>query len=315
MPVATTRLDQFRLFYNHTIQPELMRLERVRLRLVVFAALSVLFMAAMFAMSFYLNILAVTLILSFPAGVAFVYLVYKLDEFRRNFKPRVVRLILDFIDDGPNFDDNNPLMYHAARFIPKEGFFASRIFDTPAHVYKGEDLVEGKVGEMYFELCELRVGEISVVLNRINSVFHGVFLHAIFNEPTIGDIMVWPRSRLQFLTNSIRAFTFEGGKNKDDEILNEGFRQTFMTYATEDTHVAGILSPPMQEALLEYTIATKKDIFIAFHNKDIYLALSEEKDLLEPFLFKSNLSFDRIREFFEDIHSLLHLVEVFDQTH
>lgn len=313
--VATTRLDEFRLFYNHTIQPELMRLERKRLRLVVFAALCVLFMAGMFTMSFYLNILIVTLILSAPVAFTFVYLVYRLDAFRRSFKPRVVRLILDFIDDGPNFDDNNPLVYNAGGFISKERFLGSRLFDTPAHEYKGEDLVEGKVGEMYFELCELRVGEISVVLNRINSVFHGVFLHSVFNEPTIGDIMVWPRSRVQFLTNSIRSFTFEGGKNKDDEILNEGFRQTFMTYATEDTHVAGILSPPMQEALLEYTLTTKKDIFIAFHNKDIYLALSEEKDLLEPYLFKSNLNFDRIREFFEDIHSLLHLVEVFDQTH
>lgn len=308
------RLEEFRLFYNNTIQPELTRLERMRLQLVGLLAISVLLMSAVLAMEFYLNLLFVTLMLAVPLGLYIVYLFARIDEFRRAFKPRVVRLILDFIDDGLNFDQQNPLKYDYKGFLPKERFLASRIFDTKAQEYRGEDKIEGKVGEMFFELCELRVGEMSVLRSRINKVFSGVFVHSLFNEPTDGEIIVWPRSRLQFLTQSIRAFTFKGGKNKDSEILNEEFRGIFMTYATEDTHVAGTLTPPMQQALVNYVKEHKKELYISFLGRDIYLGLSEDKDMLEPFILQSNLSFDRVREFFEDIHNMLYLVEVFDQS-
>ncbi len=308
------RLEEFRLFYNNTIQPELTRLERMRLQLVGLLAISVLLMSAVIAMEFYLNLLFVTLMLAVPLGLYIVYLFARIDEFRRAFKPRVVRLILDFIDDGLNFDQQNPLKYDYKGFLPKEQFLASRIFDTKAQEYRGEDKIEGKVGEMFFELCELRVGEMSVLRSRINKVFSGVFVHSLFNEPTDGEIIVWPRSRLQFLTQSIRAFTFKGGKNKDSEILNEEFRRIFMTYATEDTHVAGTLTPPMQQALVNYVKDHKKELYISFLGRDIYLGLSEDKDMLEPFILQSNLSFDRVREFFEDIHNMLYLVEVFDQS-
>jgi hypothetical protein len=34
--MALKRLEEFRLYYNQTIQPELLRMERERLRMVVF---------------------------------------------------------------------------------------------------------------------------------------------------------------------------------------------------------------------------------------------------------------------------------------
>ncbi len=307
------RLKEFRLFYNQTIAPELLRLERERMRLVSLLAVSVFILGVVFAFEFYLNILALTLILSIPTGIFVVYLITRIDEFRRKFKPKVVRLILDFIDDGLNFDPENPLQYDYKGFISRETFFASRLFDTPAQEFTGEDRIEGKVGEMFFELSELRVGEISVLRSHVNAVFNGVFLHSVFNEPTSGELIVWPRRRLQFLTRSIRAFTFKGGKNKDKEILHEPFREMFMTYAKEDTPVHHILTQPMQEALANFVHDTGKELYFSILDNDIYIGLWNEKDLLEPYILRSNLSFERVREFFDDIHSLLYLVEVFDQ--
>lgn len=313
--MALKRLEEFRLYYNQTIQPELLRMERERLRMVAFMAASLALIAGVIVLELYIDVMVLTLMLSIPLGIYVFFLWRRMEDFRNRFKPRIVRLILDFIDDGLNFDPSNPLIYSPEGYIDKERFTASRLFDTPAHEYKGEDKIEGKVGEMFFQLSELRVGEISILRNRLNAVFNGVFLHAVFNEPTIGAIAVWPRSRQQFLTNSVRSFTFEGGMSKDDEILNPDFKRIFMTYATEDTPVAHILSPPMQTALVEFTKTHHKDLYISFLNRDIHVGLWEDKDLLEPYILRSNLSFDRIREFFEDIHSLLHLVEVFDQTH
>lgn len=93
------------------------------------------------------------------------------------------------------------------------------------------------------------------------------------------------------------------------------FRETFLVYATEDTHVISILPEPMQEAILDFCAASKKDIYFSVHGREIYVGVSEPKDQLEPFILRSNMSFELVKEFFENITLLLKIVEVFDQTH
>ena len=45
------------------------------------------------------------------------------------------------------------------------------------------------------------------------------------------------------------------------------------------------------------------------------LKSAEEKDILEPYILRSNLSFELVREFFEAVNLLLQIVEEFDKTH
>ena len=168
---------------------------------------------------------------------------------------------------------------------------------------------------MDFELCELDVREVSAVSNKLQEIFKGVFLHAVFNEETVGEIILWPRHKRQFLTRSIKAFTWKGGHNADHEILNESFREKFMVYATEDTHVVSILSDAMQEAIVHYIEKNNKDIYIAFLDKQIYAGITSEKDILEPNIFSSNLSFALVKEFYDDIEIALRIVQDFAQTH
>ena len=93
------------------------------------------------------------------------------------------------------------------------------------------------------------------------------------------------------------------------------FRKNFIVYATEGTHVEGILSEPMQEALVDYVEVTGKDIYISFLDRHIFAAISEERDLLEPSIFSSNIHFELIREFYVDIMLIVKIIEDFDQTH
>ncbi len=306
--------DDFRRYFNTTIAPELMRQERLRLRLLGFLQLSVVFIFMLFMLGFYLGIWALTLVLVILNFFFISYLLWRIEDFRQNFKPRVVRLILDYIDDGLNFDPQYPLRYEAKGYLSKELFLASRIFDTPADEYYGEDKIEGKVGEMVFELSELRVGEISALRNQLKSVFRGVFLHAKFNEPTSGIIICWPRHRLQYLTKSIRAFTFQKGKDKDTEISNDAFRQIFMTFSTDKTPVHHILTEPIQAALAAFVASTGRTLYVSIINEHIYIGMSSEKDMLEPYILRNNNSFQRVKEFFDDILTLLLLVEIFDRN-
>ncbi len=86
-----------------------------------------------------------------------------------------------------------------------------------------------------------------------------------------------------------------------------------MTYATPNTHVEGTLPDTMQEAIVQYREETGKTIYFAFRNQDFCVAIAEPKDLLEPNILRSNLSFDLVLEFMRDINLVLRIVHEFDQ--
>ncbi|NJN33816.1 MAG: DUF3137 domain-containing protein, partial [Saprospiraceae bacterium] len=48
-------------------------------------------------------------------------------------------------------------------------------------------------------------------------------------------------------------------------------------------------------------------VYVVIAN-DIYIGITQEKDLLEPVLMQSNISFDLIYEFYRDITLLLSIV-------
>lgn len=306
------RLEDFRIYYNHSIYPELMRMERLRKRLLRLIGATGFLLLGLIVLFVQVRLLIVAVAVAIPLVFYIGYLGYRIRKFVLAFKPRIVELIIDFIDDGANMGE---LRYDAKRHISKERFFASRLFETDAPVYSGEDYITGMVGQTPFALSELTVRDVSPVRTRLDEVFRGVFLHATFPEPTKGQLILWPRSEAQYLTRSIKAFTREGGVNVDHEILNGDFRRTFTAFAMPDTHVIGILSDPMQAAIVEYLSATGKTLYLSFHDRKIYAAMAEPNDLLEPYLFRSNVSFELIREFFSDIILLIKIVEDFDRTH
>lgn len=309
---TVNRLEEFRIYYNQTIYPELVRLERLRLRLVGLLVFSFFLLLGVLFLQFYVNIFLITLVLLIPISLYLIYLFYQIRKFQFTFKPRIMELILNFISEGLNYEK---LVYDSKNSIDKKRFLNSKIFVTPAEVYDGEDFISGKIGETNFELCELNVQETSSVGTGLNYVFKGIFLHAVFPEETEGSLMLWPRQSRQFLTRSIRQYTWQGGENVDQEILNPKFRKLFMAYAMPDTYVVGIMSDPMQEAIVEYIELTGKEIYLSFMDREIYAAITEPKDILEPSIFRSNLSFDLVREFFEDIHLAMSIVRDFDQMH
>ncbi|MCB0677802.1 MAG: DUF3137 domain-containing protein [Saprospiraceae bacterium] len=303
------RLEEFRIYYNHTIHPELVRLERRRRRLLLLVVVSAVLMLAVVVFEIYLQIIAVTLFLMMLIGVYITYLLYLIRQFVITFKPHVVNLILDFIDDGVNY---GTLVYKPKQSIAKDKFVASGLFNSPAHVFEGEDYISGKIGELDFEMSELNVREISKVRERLNYVFQGIFLCTRLKESVYGTIYILPRVFRQYLSRSIRYMRKDGNESIDNLIRNKRFRETFLTYASKDAKVRTLLSDAMQHALVDYTELSGKEIYLSFDNHQAYIAITEQKDILEPFVFRSNVSFELVREFFEDIQLLMRIVEDID---
>ena len=303
------RMDEFRIYYNHSIHPELMRLEKKRKRLILLLTLSVILIIGVLALEFYLNIFLLSLFLILPIGFYIFYLIWRFREFSSTFKPLIINLILDFIDNSINF---GTMKYEEQKFISKEVFVKSQIFVTDAPFYKGEDMIYGKIGDVQFEMCELEVKQYSKIQNRLDDVFKGIFLKAKFNRNMHGSVLILPKHRTPLLSRSIKSFNKNGGDLVHSSFTETSFEDTFTTFATANAPVQNLLSSEMQAVILKHQGRTKQNFYISFIEGDFYLALTEDRDMLEPFLFQSNLSFELVKSFFEDISLLLAIVEDFD---
>lgn len=300
------------MYYNTTIRPELYRLERLRIRLVrgIFLSLGGVFLLLVAFFVYDVGFLLFIAVVPIVFYVGSLY--FRIERFRQAFKPAVMTLLLEFLNDAPNY---RSLTYDAKHQIHQDRFERSGLFHPRPDTYHAEDYIKGLVGEMAFEMGEAYVKEISPASNRLETVFSGLFVHAIFNEPTTGQIAVWPRKNLRRMKRTIDEYVSSGGISADVEIMNPGFREQYAVYAKSGTHVAGILTPPMQDALLEFARTQEQDIFFAVHNQDLFIGVAHDYDLLEPSFFKSNLSFSIIRKFYADITLMLGVISDFDQTH
>jgi hypothetical protein len=303
----------FRLFYNQSIHPELLHMELRRRRLVRLLFVSVLLLAGVLALQVYLNIFFITLMLLIPVGCWIAYLVFRVQVFFKEFKPRIVELLLDFIDNDVNFTFDG---YNPKGSIPPSSFLESRIFTT-ADDYSGEDLIRGQVRETPFEACELRVREFSSVRNRLDYVFRGIFLVADYQRWDMhGGVLVLPDAYRKYLSRSERAFHLEGGRRIKGVVLPE-FEAIFDTYATPDARIKDIVSAEMQRAILQFRQRfqqsnRQKEIYFSIIGDKIYLALTQDRDLLEPSLLNTNVSFEIVKEFYDDLALLLNLVKEVD---
>lgn len=306
------RLDELRVYYNTTIRPELLRLENLRKRLIrgiIISVVATLFIITLFLV---LDLGFLVLLLMIPVLFYLSTLYYRKEKFRQAFKPAIVNLLLEFLNLTPNFQR---LTYDANKSINQDRFERSGLFRPTPDLYHAEDYIQGMVGEMAFEMGEAYVREISPASNQLQIVFSGLFVHAIFGERTTGEIAVWPKDKLRRLKRTVDAYVSRGGRNADMEIMNPYFRDRFSVYAHSGTHVAGILTPPMQDALVNFAVHQKNDIFFAVNNQDLFIGVAHDYDLLEPSFWRNNVDFSVIQKFYTDIVLMLETIQVFDQTH
>ena len=296
----------FNQYYNHTIHPELMRLERTRKRLIGLILASIIVLVLILIVEGIINEWAVTLTMMIPIGIYVYFLVRRMRRFRQQFKPRVVTLILDYLDDNPNFGE---LEYQPTQLIPKPIVASSGIFASSMDEFMGEDYIQGKIGEMPFGMSEIRIREFSQVRNRLNYVFSGVFMVAELSNKYKGDFRLWPREFKQYLTRALKQADKQGLKPVPGMMQAKGFNDLFLAVGKTGPLLSELITEEFQKALVQFRTRTNQPIYLAIHNSTVFIALTEKRDLLEPKIFQSNLSFDLIREFFRDIATALTLIQ------
>jgi len=298
-------IHDFRLFYNRTLHAELMRQERTRRRLLVLFATSVLVFALIGLVIYSLKIPSIALLSWIPIAAWASFLGWRIRKFIAGFKPKIIQMILDF--------SKHHMTYSHKAFIPQEKFLQSRFFSSKAPYYKGEDYIAGAIGRQHFELCELDVRQNSRVVGSMIPVFRGIFFRAKTANEFNGEIVIIPKAERPYLTRTIKDLIRRG-----DWTLNvkyPGFNDKFITYVSPQANTELIIHESFFGVLYEFAEKINKKVYMSFADGHVYIAVWEPKDILEPHIFRSNVSFKLVNEFYEDLYNIVSVIEEFDRLH
>ncbi len=298
-------IHDFRLFYNRTLHAELLRQERTRRRLLVLFAASVLVFALIGFVIYSLNIPSIALLSWIPIAAWSSFLGWRIRKFIAGFKPKIIQMILDF--------NKHHMTYSHKAFIPQEKFLQSRFFSSKAPYYKGEDYIAGKIGRLHFELCELDVRKNSKVVGSMIPMFRGIFFRAKTANEFNGEIVIIPKAERPYLTRTIKDLIRRGDWQLN--VKYPGFNDKFITYVSPEAKTEHIIHESFFGVLYEFAEKINKKVYMSFADGHVYIAVWEPKDILEPHIFRSNVSFKLVNEFYEDLYNIVSVMEEFDRLH
>lgn len=297
---------KFRRYYNDHIHTKLLVFEQQRKRLLFFMFIGVLLMFVATALVLTFNMFALSIFVFIPWGLLFRYYRQQAAVFTDGFKPLVVSSLLQFMD--------NKLTYYHKEYISKDTFLRSGIFPINPELYYGEDYIMGKIGETFFEMSELQIYNTSEVKAKLEKWFQGIFFHANFNTNFKGRIVLIPRREWQRFIPVMKEFTKYGGYELTDTGYPE-FDEAFLIYIDRGINYKDILTPELIATVYDYYVRSGKKVYASFYNSHFYMAINEYQNLLEASVLHSNLNFELIAAFYQELSMFTKIVSDFDITH
>ena len=309
-------LEQFHGFFESDLKPILTELEAQRKRvlhsfgylalaIVGFVGIGLLVIAAMPKVG--PGVILIPLVIAFIIGA--IVGPYLSRGYNQRFKTEVLSRIARFLDSS--------LEYRMDGTIDQSTYMASKIFPHKPDRYKGEDLVEGKIGATAIRFCELHSEYKSTHTNNKgqtetewHTIFRGLFFHGDFNKNFSGSTVVLPDSAEALFGKFgqwLQSFAF----NRDHLIKMDDpeFEKLFVVYGTDQIESRYILSPALMQRIVEFKATRQRPIYLSFVGSSIFVALSETRNLFEPKIFSTILDFQTICEYFEDLRVAVEIVE------
>ncbi len=242
-------------------------------------------------------------VLAFGAFVLFT------KDFKSNFKNTIIRQVIAYVSED--------LSYAPTGMISRSEFQSSTLFKNRIDRYKGEDLVDGKVGKTKIRFSELHAEYKTTTTDSKghrhttwHTIFKGLFFVADFNKHFQGRTVVLPDSAEKFLGRLGKKLQ-EWNVSRDDLVKMEDveFEKEFVVYGTDQIEARYILSPALMRRILEFKRKMKVPVHIGFVNANLYMAMNIKKNMFEPRILRTILDFDLVREYLEDVMLAVGIVE------
>ena len=295
----------FRVLFNGQLHPILREFEKKRKSLLLELGIALFLTTALILFLILSQNHALLLFIPLIIWGLQVYISKKINRHIQAFKPRLIPEIIRFMKVEAN--------YKPEGFISKEKFIKSGLYGIDPSLYRGEDMIEGKSGQISFEICELLVMHPSEARAKLEKVFDGVFFHAQLSQNYYGKVFIVPKSKWQRNSRGIKSMV-RGGAFELNTSGNPSFDARFRVFYDADVKIANVISPRLQENLIRYHDFGQSELYVSFVDNEFYMAMQEGFNLLDSSIFRSNLSFDKIYGFYRDLQFYLKIVEDIDRS-
>lgn len=307
-------LEDLRQFYNASLSTDLKKLEEERKKIARrLILMSVVILCVVGIIIFFLSSKAKTLdIFIFPAviGAAIWAGLYALltKNYKKQFKADIIQRIIKFIDANLNYVKDG--------FIPQAMFIASDIFKRRPDRYRGDDLVNGTIEKTPIEFSEIHAQYKTETRDskghrrtQWHTIFKGIFFVAGFNKKFKGSTIVLPDTA-EKLFGHIGSMFQSWNMTRDQLIKMDDpeFERLFVVYGSDQIESRYVLSTSLMKRIVDFKKKTGNQIFLSFIQSKVVLAISYRKNLFEPRVFRTLLSFEPIQEYFEDLQLAIGIV-------
>ncbi|TKI70248.1 DUF3137 domain-containing protein [Sulfurimonas crateris] len=292
-------------FYYKNLFPTLEQLENkrknLRYKIVIVALVYTLLCAA----------IAYTLV-NFYEFIIFAYIaigaiIYKflIHDYTHEFKMSVIKPLIHAIDSS--------LLYSSTTHVSDYYFERSKLFEKPDKL-GGNDYVKGQIDGINIQFSDIHAQKRhknSKGRESWSTLFQGLFIVADFNKNFSGETVVLPDSAQSTFGDLIGHWLQSNNMARDELVKMDDpeFEKEFVVYSTDQVEARYILSNSLMKKLLAFQQKSSHKVHISFIQNHIYMAISYNKDLFEPSIFRSLLDYKVAMEYVKTLHLAISVVE------
>ncbi len=302
-------LSELEKFYQSDLLGDLRILERKRkavLQKVLYAGVLVAALVAVaVAVCLYVVHAKVIFAVMFPVvlgfGIMGIIIKSLTRGYRSEFKGDIIRKIVKFIDDN--------LDYSPGEGIAQSTFVGSQIFKHSIDRYRCEDLVSGKVGATEIAFSEVHAEYKTETTDskgrrqtHWHTIFKGLFFVGDFNKDFSGCTVVLPDTAERLLGRigqKLQSLNFTRGKLI--KLEDPEFEKEFVVYGDDQVEARYVLSTSLMKRIVEFKRKSGRKIHLSFVGARVFVAISYNRGLFEPRLFRTLLDFGPIKEYYSDM--------------
>ncbi len=292
-------------FYYKTLYPTLEKLEKDRKNLshrIIMVGIFLTVIAGVAAYSlkgFYEFVLFAYIALG---GIAYKFLLH---DYTHEFKMSVIKPLVHSIDAS--------LLYSSTTHISEYLFEASKLFSSPDKL-SGNDYVKGQIDGINIQFSDLHAQkkhQNSKGKDTWSTIFQGLFIVADFNKHFSGETIVLPDSAQSTFGELIGQWLQSNNAARDELVKMDDpeFEKEFVVYSNDQIEARYILSHALMKKLLDFKHKSAHPVYISFVGTHIYMAISYDKDLFEPSVFRSLLEYKVAMEYVKTLHLAIGVVE------
>ncbi|MDR1592912.1 MAG: DUF3137 domain-containing protein [Prevotellaceae bacterium] len=241
----------------------------------------------------------------------FAYISPPLNKLKSRFNQNIIAHYIQSIMPGAQYE---PAEYHSLQI-----YYESLLFMIDVDRHSGANYVHGVFDktDVSFSYMHTEYKQVSHTKNGTkttwHTIFRGIFLCADSNKRFAGKTLVLPDTAEKYLGGFGKWLQKKAGNTVGEMVYMEDvrFEKEFVVYSTDPVEARYLITPKIQEQIVNMKKLLKKDLRLSFVNNNVFIAVSRDN----IFQLNTALSFTdnkTLRYYMNDIVELLILIHLLD---